>query len=198
MNRTKKLPYALILLLVFSCAAWSVELRSDFDAGQRCYEAGDFKNAVFHFKKMLAKDPNHAGAHFWLAKSYENLADMGGPLVGLRASSKARAHLARALQLAPANQEYRREYFAFLTVSDHSPGALREAEAVIQKTPRSDPDYPFMSLQLQNEYNARLSPEGYVEAAFGVLPRSLARASLAPARAPQGQDSLMLLARSAR
>ncbi len=198
MIRTKNLPYALILLLILSCAGWSVEIRSDLAAGQRCYADADFKKAASHFKRAVAADPTAADAHFWLGKSYENLADISGPALGVRASSKARAHLERAVQLAPANREYRREYFVFLTISDHSPGALHEAEAIIQKTPRSDPDYPFMSLQLQEERHARSSPEDRIEIAFAVLPGSLIKASPAPAPRTRAEASLTLLAQSGR
>ena len=188
--------HAFVLLLAFASAAWSVEVRSDFDAGRRCYDAADFKKAALHFTRAAVADPSNAEAHFWLGKSYENLADIGGPILGLSASLKARAHLGKALQLAPANLEYRREYFSFLTVSDQSPKALSDAESIIQNTPRSNPDYPFMSPRLDEERRARSSAEGRIEAAFSALPQSLVTQPPAATPHDRRENSLALLAPS--
>jgi tetratricopeptide (TPR) repeat protein len=205
MGQPIKLHYTVMLLLVFACAAWPVELRSDRDAGRRSYAAGDFKKAVLNFKRAVAANPNDADSHFWLGKSYEMQADIGGLVLGSRASSKAHAQLAQALQLAPANEEYRREYFDFLVMSDHSPGALREAEAIIQMTPRSDPDYPSMSMELQKERDARSSVESRITAAFALAEQPLAIASrrVPPSSSQskaavtlQSKDAVTLLAQS--
>jgi protein involved in temperature-dependent protein secretion len=83
----------------------------------------------------------------WLGKSYEMFADIRSPLLGLRASVKARLYLAKALQLARDNKDYRHELFQLLIVSDHSPGALPQAENILQMTPQTDPDYPFMLMR---------------------------------------------------
>jgi tetratricopeptide (TPR) repeat protein len=174
-----KLPIRLhlicISLLICACTGWSAESRSARDAGRREYAAGEFKKSASHFQRALKADPNDADSYFWLGKSYEMLADIGGPLLGSRASFKARLCLSKALQLAPDNKDYRRELFQLLIVSDHSPDALRQAEGIIQMTPESDPDYPFMLLRLHQEYQARSSPEGRIGCAFSVLPQQLAR-----------------------
>jgi tetratricopeptide (TPR) repeat protein len=164
-----------ILLLTFAGVASSAESRAAHDAGLREYAAGDFKSAVSHFQGALRADPSDVDSCFWLGKSYGMLADIGGPVFGTRASSKARLYLARALRLAPRNVDYRRELFDFLVMADHSPGALRQAEAIIQMTPESDPDYPFMLWQLHRESQARSSPENRVLSAFSVLPQEFAR-----------------------
>jgi tetratricopeptide (TPR) repeat protein len=170
-----KLHLICISLLVCACTGWSAESRSARDAGRGEYAAGEFKKAAAHFQRALKADPNDADSYFWLGKSYEMLADIGGPLLGVRASNKARFYLAKALQLAPDNKDYRYELFQLLTVSDHSPGALRQAESIIQMTPESDPDYPFMLLRLHQEYEARSSPEDRISSAFSAMPGQLAR-----------------------
>jgi tetratricopeptide (TPR) repeat protein len=153
-----------------SAESWSPQV-----AGHRDYTAGEFEKAASHFQRALKVEPNGADCYFWLGKSYEMLADIRGPLLGLRASVKARRYLAKALQLAPDNNDYRHELFQLLIVSDHSPGALRQAENIIQMTPQTDPDYPFMLMRLHQEYQARSSPEGRIGRAFSVLPQQLAR-----------------------
>jgi tetratricopeptide (TPR) repeat protein len=175
MKPPMKLHLICMLLLTFVCAAWSAESRSARDAGRREYAAGEFKKSASHFQRALKANPNDADSYFWLGKSYEMLADVGGPLLGARASVKARFCLSKALQLAPDNKDYRREIFQLLIVSDHSPGALRQAESIIQMTPEADPDYPFMLMRLHQEYRARSSPENRIRSAFSVLPQQLAR-----------------------
>jgi protein involved in temperature-dependent protein secretion len=103
------------------------------------------------------------------------LADIRGPLLGFRASVKARIYLAKALQLAPNNKDYRNELFQLLIVSDHSPGALRQAENIIQMTTQTDPNYRFMLMRLQQESQARSSVEGRIGYALSALPQHFVR-----------------------
>jgi tetratricopeptide (TPR) repeat protein len=175
MKPPRKLSLICSLLLISTGAASSAESPSAQVAGHRDYTAGEFEKAASHFQRAVKVDPNDADSYFWLGKSYEMLADIRGPLLGGRASFKARLYLAKALQLAPDNKDYRRELFQFLIVSDHSPGALRQAESIIQMTPEADPDYPFMLMRLHQEYGARSSPEDRIGSAFSVLPQQLAR-----------------------
>src|SRR5437764_15479963 len=137
-----KLHVVFILVLIFASRASSAESWRARDAGHREYAAAEFKKAASHFQQAIKADPNDADSCFWLGKSYEMLADIRGPLLGARTSFKARFYLAKALQLAPKNGDYRRELFEFLIVSDHSPGALHLAHSIIQMTAESDPDYP--------------------------------------------------------
>jgi tetratricopeptide (TPR) repeat protein len=169
-----KLHLASILLLMFASAAVSAESRNARNAGHSDYSAGEFKKAASHFQRALKADPNDAESCFWLGKSYEMLADIRGPLLGARASFKARLYLTRALQLAPRDEEYRRELFQVLITADHSPGALHRAESIIQMMPESDPDYPFVLMRLHREHEARSSLEDRVRCALSVRPASFA------------------------
>jgi tetratricopeptide (TPR) repeat protein len=188
-----KLHVAFTLVLIFASGASSAESWRDRDAGHRDYDAAEFKKAASHFQQALKADPNDVDSCFWLGKSYEMLADLSGPLLGTRTSFKARLYLTEAFQLAPNNDDYRHELFEFLIVSDHSPGALHLAETIIQVTPKSDPDYPFMQLQWQKECRVRSSAEYRVERAFGFLPQKLARISQTSAPTVREGKSIALL-----
>jgi tetratricopeptide (TPR) repeat protein len=170
-----KLHLISIFLPMFACVAFPAESRSAHDAGRRDYAAGEFKKAASHFHQALKVNPSDADSSFWLGKSYEMLADIGGPLMGARASAKAHLYLGKALQLDPDNEEYRRELFQLLITTDRSPGALRQAESIIQMTPESNADYPFMLMRLHQEHEARSSPESRVLSAFAVMPQEFAR-----------------------
>jgi tetratricopeptide (TPR) repeat protein len=161
--------------LISAGAGSSAESPSPRVAGHRDYTAGEFEKAASDFQRALKLEPNDADCYFWLGKSYEMLADIRGPLLGLRASVKARLYLAKARQLARDNKDYRHELFQLLIVSDHSPTALPQAENILQMTPQTDPDYPFMLIRLHQEYQARSSPEGRIGCAFSVLQQQFAR-----------------------
>jgi tetratricopeptide (TPR) repeat protein len=193
-----KLHVAFTLLLIFACGASSAESWRDRHAGHRDYAAAEFKKAASHFQQAIKADPNDADSWFWLGKSYEMLADIGGPLLAARTSLKARLYLAKALQLAPKNGDYRRELFQFLIVSDHSPGALHLAKSIIQMTPESNPDYRFMQLEWQKECRVRSSAEYRVEGAFGFLPQELARMSQTSVAKVREGKSLALLPQALR
>lgn len=167
--------FVCMLLLSLVCSAWPAESCSASAAGRREYSAGEFKKAAAHFARALKVDPGDADSYFWLGKSYEMLADIGGPVLGARASVRARFSLSKALELAPENEDYRRELFQLLIVSDHSPGALRQAESIIQMTPERHPDYPFMLARLHQEYTARSSPEDRLRCAVSVVPQQFGR-----------------------
>jgi tetratricopeptide (TPR) repeat protein len=164
-----------VILSIYAAAGSSAESPSPQVAGHRDYTAGEFEKAASDFQRALKLKPNEADCYFWLGKSYEMLADIRGPFFGLRASVKARHYLAKALRLAPDNKDYRHELFQLLIVSDHSPGALPEAENIVQMTPQTDPDYPFMLMRLHQEYQARSSLEGRIGCAFSVLQQRFAR-----------------------
>ena len=170
-----KLHLASILLLMFASAGLSAESRNARNAGHSDYSAGEFKKAASHFQRALKADPNDADSCFWLGKSYEMLADIRGPVLGTRAAFKARLYLARALELAPENEEYRREFFQLSIAADHSAGALRRAQSIIQMTPESDPDYPFMLIRLHQEHEIRSSLEERLRFAVSIMPASIAR-----------------------
>ena len=148
-----------MFLLTFSTSAFPAELQNQFEIGRNYYYSAEFKKAISHFERAIALHPTDARAYFWVGKSYENLALINGPVFGLNAGSKAHKALARAVQLAPEDRDYRQELFEFLINADYSPKALREAESILQTVNESDPDYPFMQLRLQEAHAVRSAPE---------------------------------------
>jgi tetratricopeptide (TPR) repeat protein len=188
-----KLRLALMLLLTFAQVSWPAELRNEFEAGRQCYIAGEFKKAAAHFGQAVDADPNNADSYFWLGKSYEVLADIGAPLGGGRSSSRARTYLAKAVELAPNEPEYRHELFAFLLDwADRSRTALADAESVLRTMSPSDPDYPFMRLQWQQQRNTRASVDFRLGSLFLLAPRQSLRALELPASAFLSRHSAVL------
>jgi tetratricopeptide (TPR) repeat protein len=171
-----RLKYAPMFLFIFALAGQGAEPLNEVLAGRNSYNAGDYRKAAAHFEKAVKADPNDAGAYYWRGRSYALAGDLTGPLFGNRTLSKARASLARAVELAPGNPDYRREYFNFLLWTDESRSALDRAEHVLQAMPESDPDYRSMQWELLQERGERKSAENCVAGIFLSVPKAVVRA----------------------
>lgn len=84
-------------------------------------------------------------------------------------------YLVKAAQLAPESGECRRELFDFLVDSDDSRSALREAKALLEKIPESDPDYPWMQSLLAQARKQSSSPEYLTTVLFSFPSKAFAR-----------------------
>jgi tetratricopeptide (TPR) repeat protein len=172
---------AALLLLTVTSTVSAAALSDGLQKGKNYYFAGEFKKAISQFELTIEKDPNDAEPYLWLGKSYALLADTRAPIFSTRARLKARRYLAKAVQLAPDCVECRRELFDFLVDFDNSRSELRQAKALVEKTPESDLDYPWMQSSLAQARKQRSSPE-YVTAQFFAAPsQAFAQLSLHPA-----------------
>jgi tetratricopeptide (TPR) repeat protein len=168
--------FAPMFLFIFALAGQGAESLNEVLAGRSSYNAGDYRKAAGHFDKAVKADPNDAGTYYWRGRSYALAGDLTGPLFGNRVLSKARASLARAVELAPGNSDYRREYFNFLLWTDESRGALDRAQRVLQEMPESDPDYRSMQWELQQQREERKSAENRVAGIFLAVPKAVVQA----------------------
>jgi len=170
MTRFKLAP---VFLSIFALSGQGAESINEVLAGRHSYNAGDYKRAAAHFEKAVKADPNDAGAYFWRGKSYALIGDLSGPLLGNRVLSKARVSFARAVDLAPENRDYRREFFNFLLWTDESRTSLDRAERVLRSVPESDPDYRSMQWELQQQHQERKSAENRVAGLFLSVPKAV-------------------------
>ena len=172
---------AALLLMIVTSTVSAAALSNGLQKGKNYYFAGEFKKAISQFELTIEKNPNDPQPYLWLGKSYALLADTKAPIFSTRARLKARRYLAKAVQLAPDCVECRRELFDFLVDSDNSRSELREAKALIENTPESDLDYPWMRSSLAQARKQRSSPE-YLTAQFFAAPsQAFAQLSLRPA-----------------
>jgi tetratricopeptide (TPR) repeat protein len=157
MKRTWYIPVLLAVL-----AGQGIAQPSEFAAGRASYGEGEFRTAVAHFQIALRTDPRDAASNYWMGRSYETLADIATPFGG-KYRSLARAHLTKAVELAPNRPEYRRELFDFLVDSDgFSRSERQQAREILLGSAESDPDYDYMRSRFEQAYrlnssvNARL------------------------------------------
>jgi Flp pilus assembly protein TadD len=124
-------------------------------AGKACYQSGELQKAAAHLRLAVETDSRNAEAHYWLGRSYETLADIATPF-GRKYRSLARTHLTRAVELEPAQSEYRRELFDFLLDS----GDERRALHLLASAAESDPDFEFMLTRLAETRRLNTSLRG--------------------------------------
>jgi tetratricopeptide (TPR) repeat protein len=137
------------------------------------FNDGEFKKAAAQFRRAVEIDPKDAQSHFWMARSYEKLADVAFPLDG-RYRSKARVCLMRAMSLAPDRADYRRELFDFLLDGGGaSPAAFRQAAEILRAVPESDPDYLYMRQRLAAVRNEKSALEEGLARLFLGAPRAM-------------------------
>lgn len=151
----------------------AIELRDQVQVGRAYYQNGEFKKAIAHFERAIKTDPSNAEAYLWLGKSHAILAEINGPLLSTRGMATARFYLSKAVELAPGNVEYRRELFDFLVQSGCSRSTLHQAQAVLRTVREGDADYPYMRIQLTEQFDECSSPELRAVTFIGFVPRQL-------------------------
>ena len=102
--------------------------------GRSLFLTCEFKRATRAFEKALAEQPDSAGLHYWLGKSYARLAEVSSPLFAPKNARKARHSLELAVKIDPLNHEYARELFDFYADSpEWFSGGLERAAALLER-----------------------------------------------------------------
>ena len=87
--------------------------RSEAQAGDRAYEAGDFPQAIVHYESALAAGLDHADVHYNLGNAHYKRGELGRAIAAYeRALLRAPRHAAAHANLERAQQQLRDEAFA--------------------------------------------------------------------------------------
>ena len=173
--------YLSILILLAVLGSQACGQGSEFAAGRAYYIEGEFKKAVTHFQLALKVNPDDAESYYWMGMSYQMLANIAFPFAG-KYNSNARMCLTKAMELAPARPDYRRELFDFLVDSaGSSGGALRQAADLLLTVPETDPDYHYMRHRFEQESKANASVDARLGRLFLAIPRAAYRLAELPA-----------------
>src|SRR5690554_1351603 len=123
------LPCLLVLLLAgpLACQDEAARLVEHMERGEQALEAEKPNEAAIEFKNALQIDPNHAPAHFGLAKAY----------LAQRDVRKAYWELQETVRLDPDNVEARLALAQFLLLGreDEYEQAVEQADAVLELEP---------------------------------------------------------------
>jgi|SRR5215471_16348992 len=165
-------PKLVMFALLPAAAISAAGLQPGLAVGQSYYRQGDFRRAAAHFQGALRANPNDAELNYWAGMAFQGRADLAAPFPG-RYQAKALAHLRTAVELAPERQDYRRALFDYLLDSaGYSPASLREAAALLDGAPASDPDTIHMRWRLEREGAIALSGSARFDRVFLAIPRA--------------------------
>jgi cytochrome c-type biogenesis protein CcmH/NrfG len=117
------------------------ERAQDLDLlGRARFADCEFKQAAKAFEQALRWQPDDAGIHNRLGKSYARLAEISSLLSAPGHARKARRNLERAVALEPANQEFLRDLFEFYLDSPQwFGGGIDQAATLLERLSADDP-----------------------------------------------------------
>jgi tetratricopeptide (TPR) repeat protein len=165
----------IFLILLRGLSAEGAAQQSEFAIARACYADGEFKQAIAHFQLAVKGNPADAESYYWMGMSYQTLSDIAFPFAG-KYTSKARAYLTKATELAPGRLDYRKELFNFLLDPGGSSRATRrQAASILQMVSPNDPDYETMERQFEGETKANGSADARLGRLFLTAPRAVYR-----------------------
>lgn len=95
----------MVPILLMHAALFAAAHDEQYMLGLRHYSAGDYQAAIGAFKEAMALNPENPAYHYWLGKSYGELASVSGIFKAYDLSKKVRYHLERAVELDGDNIE---------------------------------------------------------------------------------------------
>jgi tetratricopeptide (TPR) repeat protein len=127
-------PQALVVCLIATslltaCQSDEDKLAGFMSSGAQAAQQGEHQEAVIHYRNALRIDPNHAGAHFALAKEY----------VELRKFRDAYWEFSQAVGIDGSNVAARLRLGGLALIGGDGNAALEQAEAIAELEP-SNPD----------------------------------------------------------
>src|SRR3990172_4499679 len=116
-----------VLLLFAGCTDEATRLAEHLERGNAYLQEQKYAEAVIEFKNVLQLDPNHAAAHYGLAKSY----------LGQKDLQRAYWELQESARLDPTNVDARLQYAEFLLLGKQEDleEAVQLAGEVLEQAP---------------------------------------------------------------
>ncbi len=125
--RLQRLPLLALVpgLLLFACQGDDEKIAGFVESGAAYVEEGALEEAVIEYRNVLQIDPNHAAAHYALAKAY----------IDLKQGREAYWELSESVRLDPSNVEARLSLGGIALLAGDVELALEQAEHVIDIDP---------------------------------------------------------------
>jgi len=134
-----------------ACKSDEQKLAEFLERGDKALEAEKYDEAVIEYRNVLQLDPNHAAAHYSLARSY----------TALQKLKEAYWELHEAVRLDPANTDARVSYAQFSLLARDFEEVLTQADAIVENEPERASAYT-----LRGEALTALERFDEAEAAF--------------------------------
>jgi tetratricopeptide (TPR) repeat protein len=146
------------LLLAVGCQTDEEKIAAFMERGDEAVETEAFDEAVIEYRNVLQLDPNHAAAHYALARSY----------TALQKLKEAYWELHESVRLDPDNTDARVSYAQFSLIARDYEEVLTQAEEILEREPDRASAYTLRGqalAALQRYDEAEQSLEKAIEAA---------------------------------
>ena len=143
-----------LLLLVTACADEEAQLDEFMDRGLAAVEAENDEEAIIEFRNVIQLDPNHADAHYELAKAYLRTKQL----------NDAYWELTESVRLNPDNTKARLSYGAMSLAVGEFREALDQADAVIVLLPDESGGYVLRGQALAKLDRSEEAEEPFLKA----------------------------------
>ena len=114
-----------LLLGTAACQSDEEKLAGFLESGNEALDAEEFEEAVIEFRNVLQLDPNHAEAHYALARSY----------TALQKLKEAYWELHESVRLDPSNTDARVSFAQFSLIAKDYEEVLTQTEAILESEP---------------------------------------------------------------
>ncbi len=129
----------LLTTAMTGCQSDDEKIAAFYEQGQTYAKAEQYQEAVIEFKNVLKINPNHANAHYELAKAY----------LSLGRARDAYWEMSETARLDPANTEAVLSYGAMSLIAKEAELALSMAEQAIEAEPENHQGYLLQGKALQ-------------------------------------------------
>ncbi len=140
--------------LLVACQSDEEKLTEFYEQGQEYDEQEMYQEAVIEYKNVLKIDPNHADAHYQLAKAY----------LKLNRVRDAFWEMSETARLDPANTEAVLGFGALSLVADDGEQALAMGQMAVEAEPDNHQGYILKGKALEKLQRATESEELYLKA----------------------------------
>jgi tetratricopeptide (TPR) repeat protein len=151
LHRSTLLTLAVSLALVAGCQSDEDKVETFLENAQGYVDEGSFNEAVIEYRNVLQIDPNHAGAHYALAKAY----------LELKRGKEAFWELSETVRLDPKNTEARMTLGGLSLIAQNFDEALEQAERTLEIDPSESSAWVLKAQALE-----RLGRPAEAEAAY--------------------------------
>jgi len=146
-------------------------------AGKCYYQLGDYKSAIESFEKAVGAEPENAGYHNWLGRSYGRRAENSSFITAPRLAARARDAFRKAVDLAPRNLEAVADLFEYyLEAPGFLGGGTDKAVQLAETVRHVDPaEFQFFQARLAEKRKDLSAAERHYRAAAALEPSQAGR-----------------------
>lgn len=115
-----------ILLILIAFSALAITGAELMTAGRAAFDRGDFDQAIEHFERAVALEPNNSDAHYYLGLACARKGEKEGMFSAMSQMKKAKEEWMRAVEINPNSVDARMALIEFYTMAPGIAGGSEE------------------------------------------------------------------------